>query len=58
MAIPLREQRVRGAPVPRQPSVAVEWGLAYEALVDQTLDALAAHLEAHLDIEKLLSLAR
>jgi len=32
--------------------------LAYEALVDQTLDALAAHLEAHLDIEKLLSLAR
>jgi adenosylcobyric acid synthase len=32
--------------------------LTYEALVDQTLDALAAHLEAHLDIEKLLSLAR
>jgi adenosylcobyric acid synthase len=32
--------------------------LAYEALVEQTLDALAAHLAAHLDIEKLLSLAR
>jgi adenosylcobyric acid synthase len=32
--------------------------LAYEALVEQTLDALAAHLDAHLDIEKLLSLAR
>jgi len=32
--------------------------LAYEELVDQTLDALAAHLEAHLDAEKLLSLAR
>jgi adenosylcobyric acid synthase len=32
--------------------------LAYEAMVDQTLDALAAHLEAHLDVEKLLSLAR
>jgi adenosylcobyric acid synthase len=32
--------------------------LAYEALVDETLDALAAHLEAHLDVEKLLSLAR
>jgi adenosylcobyric acid synthase len=32
--------------------------LAYEALVEQTLDALAAHLEAHLDVEKLLSLAR
>jgi adenosylcobyric acid synthase len=32
--------------------------LAYEALVDETLDALAAHLAAHLDVEKLLSLAR
>lgn len=32
--------------------------LAYEALVEQTLDALAAHLAAHLDVEKLLSLAR
>ena len=32
--------------------------LAYDELVDQTLDALAAHLEAHLDVEKLLSLAR
>ncbi len=32
--------------------------LAYEALVDETLDALAEHLEAHLDVEKLLSLAR
>jgi adenosylcobyric acid synthase len=32
--------------------------LAYEDLVEQTLDALAAHLAAHLDIDKLLSLAR
>jgi adenosylcobyric acid synthase len=32
--------------------------LAYEELVEQTLDALAAHLETHLDVEKLLSLAR
>jgi adenosylcobyric acid synthase len=32
--------------------------LLYEELVEQTLDALAAHLEAHLDVEKLLSLAR
>ncbi len=32
--------------------------LAYEELVEQTLDALAAHLGAHLDIDKLLSLAR
>jgi adenosylcobyric acid synthase len=32
--------------------------LAYEELIEQTLDALATHLEAHLDVEKLLSLAR
>jgi adenosylcobyric acid synthase len=32
--------------------------LAYEELVEQTLDALAAQLEVHLDVEKLLSLAR
>ena len=32
--------------------------LGYEALVEQTLDALAAHLETHLDVERLLSLAR
>ncbi len=32
--------------------------LSYDALVEETLDALAAHLEAHLDIDRLLSLAR
>jgi len=32
--------------------------LAYEALVEQTLDALAAHLAAHIDTDKMLSLAR
>jgi adenosylcobyric acid synthase len=32
--------------------------LSYDALVEETLDALAAHLEAHLDVDKLLSLAR
>ncbi len=32
--------------------------LAYERDVDATLDAFAAHLEAHLDIEALLALAR
>jgi adenosylcobyric acid synthase len=32
--------------------------LNYEALVEQTLDALAAHLETHLDIATLLGLAR
>jgi adenosylcobyric acid synthase len=32
--------------------------LAYEELIEQTLDALAAHLAEHLDIDKLLSLAR
>ncbi|MFG1422115.1 cobyric acid synthase [Roseixanthobacter liquoris] len=32
--------------------------ISYEAQVDETLDALAAHLEAHLDLDLLLSLAR
>jgi adenosylcobyric acid synthase len=32
--------------------------LAYEELVEQTLDALAAHLAAHIDIDKMLKLAR
>jgi adenosylcobyric acid synthase len=32
--------------------------LAYEELIEQTLDALAAHLEVHLDVDRLLSLAR
>ena len=31
--------------------------LAYEASIDATLDAFAAHLEAHVDIEALLALA-
>ena len=30
---------------------------AYEQTVEQTLDALAAHLEKHLDVDKILSLA-
>ena len=33
-------------------------GIAYEALVEETLDALAAHLEAHLDLDRLLEVAR
>jgi adenosylcobyric acid synthase len=33
-------------------------GLAYEASIEQTLDALAAHLAAHLDLGRLLKLAR
>ena len=32
--------------------------LAYETQVEQTLDALAAHLAAHIDLDNLLSLAR
>ena len=32
--------------------------LAYEKLIEQTLDALAAHLEEHVDVERLLGLAR
>jgi adenosylcobyric acid synthase len=37
---------------------APESSLAYEELVEQTLDALAAHLAAHLDVDRLLGLAR
>ncbi|HTH15976.1 MAG TPA: cobyric acid synthase [Magnetospirillum sp.] len=33
-------------------------GIAYDALVDQVLDGLAAHLEAHMDLNALLALAR
>ena len=39
-------------------SAAATSALNYEARVDATLDALAAHLEAHLDLDHLLSLAR
>ena len=33
-------------------------GFSYAAQVEETLDALAAHLEAHMDIDRLLTLAR
>jgi adenosylcobyric acid synthase len=32
--------------------------IGYEALVDATLDRLAAHLAAHIDLDRLLSLAQ
>jgi adenosylcobyric acid synthase len=32
--------------------------LSYETMIEQTLDALAAHLAAHLDLDRLLKLAR
>jgi adenosylcobyric acid synthase len=32
--------------------------VVYEALIEDTLDTLAAHLEAHVDIDRLLTLAR
>ena len=32
--------------------------LAYEARIEEALDALADHLEAHLDIEQILKIAR
>jgi adenosylcobyric acid synthase len=32
--------------------------IAYDALLEQTLDALAAHLAAHIDLDRLLTLAR
>lgn len=33
-------------------------GIAYEALVEETLDALGAHLETHLDLDRLLEVSR
>jgi adenosylcobyric acid synthase len=33
-------------------------GVRYDDLIEQTLDRLAAHLAAHLDLDRLLSLAR
>jgi adenosylcobyric acid synthase len=33
-------------------------GLSYEAAVEDALDAVAAHLEAHVDLDRLLALAR
>jgi adenosylcobyric acid synthase len=32
--------------------------IAHDDLVERTLDALAAHLSAHLDLDRLLTLAR
>jgi adenosylcobyric acid synthase len=32
--------------------------VAYDALIEQTLDALAGHLAAHIDLDRLLNLAR
>jgi adenosylcobyric acid synthase len=32
--------------------------MAYDALVESTLDRLAAHIEAHVDVERILNLAR
>ena len=32
--------------------------IAHDALVESTLDRLAAHIEAHIDVERILSLAR
>jgi adenosylcobyric acid synthase len=33
-------------------------GVAYDDLIEQTLDALATHLAAHIDLDRLLTLAR
>jgi adenosylcobyric acid synthase len=32
--------------------------VAYDALVEQTLDRLAAHIAAHVDLDRLLSLSK
>ena len=35
----------------------VDSGVSYDALVDKTLDDLAAHLETHLDLDRMLEIA-
>ncbi len=35
-----------------------DFPLSYNALIEQTLDELAAHLAQHIDMEALLKLAR
>jgi adenosylcobyric acid synthase len=50
------DDRQRGAWLSRLAAGAT--GIAYEDLIEQTLDRLAAHLAAHLDIDGLLTLAR
>jgi adenosylcobyric acid synthase len=37
---------------------ASEAAIAYDSLIDETLDKLAAHLAAHIDLDKLLAIAR
>jgi adenosylcobyric acid synthase len=50
------DDRQRGAWLARL--VAGPASVAYEAFIERTLDALAAHLAAYLDLEKLLKLSR
>ena len=56
----LRPRSVRRRPAARR--VVARFGdgrnIAYDELVERTLDALAAHLAAHLDLDRLLKLAR
>jgi adenosylcobyric acid synthase len=49
------DDRQRGAWLERLGSNAT---VAYDALVDETLDKLAAHLERHVDIDRMLTMAR
>lgn len=48
----------RAAWITRLGGAGLARGLGYEQLVESTLDALAAHLEAHMDIDRLLEIAR
>ena len=50
------DDRQRGAWLARLGGAPSE--IAYDELVEATLDALAAHLEAHIDLDRLLTLAR
>ena len=53
----IRIRKLGAAPGCNQLSAQLS-GLDYEAQIEQTLDALADHVEAHLDLDALLALAR
>ena len=50
----LKRMRVRN----RGTIVNVGSALAYEAMVERTLDELAAHICGHVDLDRLMTLAR
>ena len=51
-------RRATGSAAPCSRSFGGASRLAYEARIEEALDALADHLEAHLDLDRILAIAR